>query len=112
MMRLLFLQVFHTNASYQRWDEALKNWGLTINRTRDLAWMATCWCDPKHATKNLSASMSAPVLSIPDSNEMTESEKAKREEDLKDLLSLPLDLCDPLKSAWNHVGVFPAQGTI
>ena len=79
-MRLFFLQALHTSTSYQRWDEARKNWGLIINRTRDLVQMATCWCDPKHAAENLSASMSVPVLSIPDSNEITESEKAKREE--------------------------------
>ena len=78
MMHLFFLSVLHANTSYQRWDEARENWGSTINRTRDLVRMATCWCDPKHATKNLSASMSAPVPSIPDSNEITESEKAKR----------------------------------
>lgn len=30
------LLVFRTNQSYKRWDEARKNWGLNINRTRDL----------------------------------------------------------------------------
>ncbi|CAJ1964455.1 unnamed protein product [Cylindrotheca closterium] len=30
------LLVFRTNSSYQRWDEARKNWGMNINHTRDL----------------------------------------------------------------------------
>ena len=28
------LLVFRTNASYGRWDEARKMWGLMVNRTR------------------------------------------------------------------------------
>ncbi len=35
--------VFRTNASYGRWDEARKFWGLNINHTRDLNRMATAW---------------------------------------------------------------------
>jgi len=35
--------VFRTNASYKRWDEARKFWGLNINHTRDLNRMATAW---------------------------------------------------------------------
>jgi hypothetical protein len=38
---LFRLAVFRTNTSYQRWDEARKNWGSNINRTRDLVRMAT-----------------------------------------------------------------------
>ena len=33
--------VFRTNTSYQRWDEARKNWGMNINHTRyvyDICW--------------------------------------------------------------------------
>jgi len=37
------LLVFRTNASYNRWDEARKFWGLNINHTRDLNRMATAW---------------------------------------------------------------------
>merc|ERR1719223_1204219 len=37
------LLVFRTNASYKRWDEARKFWGLNINHTRDLNRMATAW---------------------------------------------------------------------
>jgi len=37
------LLVFRTNASYGRWDEARKFWGLNINHTRDLNRMATAW---------------------------------------------------------------------
>lgn len=39
------LLVFRTNTSYQRWDEARKNWGLNINRTRDLTRMANTYYD-------------------------------------------------------------------
>eukprot|EP00571_Detonula_confervacea_P017838 CAMPEP_0172299284 /NCGR_PEP_ID=MMETSP1058-20130122/1641_1 /TAXON_ID=83371 /ORGANISM="Detonula confervacea, Strain CCMP 353" /LENGTH=435 /DNA_ID=CAMNT_0013008701 /DNA_START=37 /DNA_END=1344 /DNA_ORIENTATION=+ len=37
------LLVFRTNASYNRWNEARKFWGLNINHTRDLNRMATAW---------------------------------------------------------------------
>ncbi|CAJ1964457.1 unnamed protein product [Cylindrotheca closterium] len=36
---------FRTNQAYKRWDEARKNWGLNINRTRDLVRMASCFYD-------------------------------------------------------------------
>mmetsp|Transcript_27489 Transcript_27489/g.56300 ORF Transcript_27489/g.56300 Transcript_27489/m.56300 type:complete len:427 (-) Transcript_27489:140-1420(-) len=39
------LLVFRTNSSYQRWDEARKNWGMNINHTRDLVRMANCYYD-------------------------------------------------------------------
>ncbi|CAB9502753.1 UPF0187 protein [Seminavis robusta] len=39
------LLVFRTNTSYQRWDEARKNWGMNINHTRDLVRMATSFYD-------------------------------------------------------------------
>lgn len=39
------LLVFRTNAGYQRWDEARKNWGMNINHTRDLVRMGTAWYD-------------------------------------------------------------------
>ena len=29
-------QVFRTNASYARWDEGRKMWGMVLNRTRDI----------------------------------------------------------------------------
>jgi len=41
------LLVFRTNTSYQRWDEARKNWGMNINHTRDLARMANCYYDSR-----------------------------------------------------------------
>lgn len=34
---LFFLLVFRSNASYDRWWEGRKKWGMVINRTRDLA---------------------------------------------------------------------------
>jgi predicted membrane chloride channel (bestrophin family) len=37
--------VFRTNTSYQRWDEARKNWGMNINRTRDLVRQANVYYD-------------------------------------------------------------------
>jgi len=33
---LSLLLVFRTNASYGRWDEARKMWGMVLNRTRDI----------------------------------------------------------------------------
>lgn len=39
------LLVFRTNTSYGRWDEARKNWGSNINRTRDLNRMANSYYD-------------------------------------------------------------------
>jgi len=44
-LSLLLHTVFRTNTSYQRWDEARKNWGLNINRTRDLVRMANTYYD-------------------------------------------------------------------
>jgi len=37
--------VFRTNTSYQRWDEARKNWGMNINHTRDLVRMGSAYYD-------------------------------------------------------------------
>lgn len=45
------LLVFRTNTGYSRWDEARKNWGSNINRTRDLFRMAVAWYDDKEAGK-------------------------------------------------------------
>jgi predicted membrane chloride channel (bestrophin family) len=42
---LLYPTVFRTNTSYQRWDEARKNWGMNINHTRDLVRMANAYYD-------------------------------------------------------------------
>lgn len=39
------LLVFRTNTSYQRWDEARKNWGMNINHTRDLVRMGNAYYD-------------------------------------------------------------------
>lgn len=36
---------FRTNQAYKRWDEARKNWGLNINRTRDLVRMGSTFYD-------------------------------------------------------------------
>lgn len=41
------LLVFRTNTSYQRWDEARKNWGMNINHTRDLTRMANAYYDDR-----------------------------------------------------------------
>ena len=37
--------MFRTNTSYQRWDEARKNWGMNINHTRDLVRMGNAFYD-------------------------------------------------------------------
>jgi predicted membrane chloride channel (bestrophin family) len=44
------LLVFRTNAAYNRWDEARKNWGSNINRTRDLNRMANAYYDSSQVT--------------------------------------------------------------
>jgi len=41
------LLVFRTNTSYQRWDEARKNWGMNINHTRDLVRLSNALYDSK-----------------------------------------------------------------
>ena len=43
--------MFRTNTSYQRWDEARKNWGMNINHTRDLVRMANAYYDKSAATE-------------------------------------------------------------
>jgi predicted membrane chloride channel (bestrophin family) len=45
------LLVFRTNTSYERWDEARKNWGMNINHTRDLVRMANAFYDTKSVTE-------------------------------------------------------------
>jgi ion channel-forming bestrophin family protein len=45
------LLVFRTNTSYQRWDEARKNWGMNINHTRDLVRMANAYYDASNVSK-------------------------------------------------------------
>ena len=50
------LSVFRTNASYNRWDEARKFWGLNINHTRDLVRMATAWYGNDSSPSSLVAS--------------------------------------------------------
>ena len=37
------LLVFRTNASYSRWLDARKNWGLLVNRSRDLVRQGLTW---------------------------------------------------------------------
>ncbi len=44
---ILRFAVFRTNTSYQRWDEARKNWGMNINHTRDLVRMANAYYDAR-----------------------------------------------------------------
>jgi hypothetical protein len=44
---LFFLVVFRTNASYDRWWEGRKKWGMIINRTRDFA-RQTCGFVDEH----------------------------------------------------------------
>jgi predicted membrane chloride channel (bestrophin family) len=44
-LSFMAILVFRTNTSYQRWDEARKNWGMNINHTRDLVRMANAYYD-------------------------------------------------------------------
>jgi ion channel-forming bestrophin family protein len=44
------MSVFRTNTSYQRWDEARKNWGMNINHTRDLVRLGNAMYDRKSTT--------------------------------------------------------------
>lgn len=46
------LLVFRTNQSYNRWDEARKFWGATLNRSRDIArQVVTCFPDTDNSAK-------------------------------------------------------------
>ncbi|KAG1672054.1 hypothetical protein FOA52_008930 [Chlamydomonas sp. UWO 241] len=51
---LSLLLVFRTNASYGRWDEARKMWGLMLNRSRDLMRMG-CTMMPDHEVERKKA---------------------------------------------------------
>lgn len=42
LLRAALLQVFRTNASYARWLDARKTWGLVLNRSRDLVRQVGC----------------------------------------------------------------------
>ncbi|KAI8464599.1 MAG: Bestrophin, RFP-TM, chloride channel-domain-containing protein [Monoraphidium minutum] len=44
---LSLLLVFRTNASYARWDEARKMWGLVLNRTRDIVRQGLTYIAPE-----------------------------------------------------------------
>ena len=50
---LFFLMVFRTNASYDRWWEGRKRWGMVINRTRDFARQTCTFVDEFYLTDNL-----------------------------------------------------------
>jgi ion channel-forming bestrophin family protein len=39
----LFIIVFKTNTSYQRWDEARKAWGMVVNNSRSIARQTSAW---------------------------------------------------------------------
>ena len=45
------LLVFKTNTGYSRWDEARKNWGSNINRTRDLCRMGSSLYNDKNVSQ-------------------------------------------------------------
>ncbi|PSC75582.1 UPF0187 chloroplastic [Micractinium conductrix] len=40
---LSLLLVFRTNASYARWDEGRKMWGMVLNRTRNICRLGLAW---------------------------------------------------------------------
>eukprot|EP01043_Picozoa_sp_COSAG02_P010712 COSAG02_NODE_382_length_23409_cov_45.812999_6_plen_356_part_00 len=50
---LFFLVVFRTNASYDRWWEGRKKWGMIINRTRDFARQACSFVDDHFLVDNM-----------------------------------------------------------
>ena len=59
---LFFLMVFRTNASYDRWWEGRKKWGMIINRTRDFSRQVSGFvksatlddrCCPPHTRTNM-----------------------------------------------------------
>ena len=50
LLPTLSIAVFRTNTSYQRWDEARKNWGMNINHTRDLVRLGNAMYDRKSTT--------------------------------------------------------------
>jgi ion channel-forming bestrophin family protein len=42
-VRCVFAIVFKTNTSYQRWDEARKNWGTIVNNSRTIMRQGSAW---------------------------------------------------------------------
>lgn len=46
----IYTSVFRTNASYGRWDEARKMWGLMINRSRNIVRKGVTWYDVSPGT--------------------------------------------------------------
>lgn len=70
------LLVFRTNASYNRWDEARKNWGMNINHTRDLVRLANAYYDSDFLYDEEDRK-------DPSKRMTPEEEAQKREEDLK-----------------------------
>lgn len=52
---LALLLVFRTNASYKRWDQTVKNWGMSIALTRNIVRMCSAYYDregiPEHIVK-------------------------------------------------------------
>ena len=50
---LFFLMVFRTNASYDRWWEGRKKWGMIINRTRDFARQSVGFVDEYYLVDNM-----------------------------------------------------------
>ncbi|KAL4514754.1 hypothetical protein Ndes2437A_g06840 [Nannochloris sp. 'desiccata'] len=48
------LLVFRTNASYARWLDARKSWGILVNRSRDLVRQGLTWCpEEEHALRDM-----------------------------------------------------------
>ena len=61
--------VFKTNTSYQRWDEARKNWGAIVNNSRTIMRQGAAWvhsADLPHEEKHrLMARLAAAVWCFP-----------------------------------------------
>ena len=50
-------QVFNNNKKNSWWDEACEAWGINIDRSRDLIWMATVWLAHKQEYDDFIANM-------------------------------------------------------
>jgi ion channel-forming bestrophin family protein len=66
---LSLLLVFKTNTSYQRWDEARKNWGAIVNNSRTIMRQGAAWVHesdlPREEKHRLVARLAAAVWCFP-----------------------------------------------
>jgi len=82
---LSLLLVFKTNTSYQRWDEARKNWGAIVNNSRTIMRQGSSWVHqaniPSEEKHRLMARLASAVWAFPRSMTRHTLSAAEDEED-------------------------------